>query len=287
MAQLRFVAVLYLLVLIGVGAQPLLAGPNRASRVNSTPEGRSNVNLNGTDGTPLSEDPTSNFCKVEIGPNKRTWVEGHGVITIIPSGTRWTQEYGLWGWDKITRLATITGCEQGHWTYSATVWMRVRAEAQRNWTGFGSVKALAYGKLQAWENGKIVGEDYRECTVATGGTTGYYDVTTNDGVVHTNAGYMQGIPWNDSSTFSASQICLVTVPAHDVSGLSFELKYLDFGWVELHTHADFGHTKSDVNHETTPDGTTNTWKVHMSSWDDDQVPSIRIEKYTFDGDVDQ
>jgi hypothetical protein len=269
-----------MLLLTLLCSAPAFAGPLRNSTVTPTPGSHINT-------AALNEDPTSNFCKVEVGPDKKTWVEGHGEILILPSGTRWTQEYTVWGWDRMVRQCDITGCEVGHWDWSATVWMTVKAEAAI--AGSGTVKAVAYGKLQAWQNGSIIGEDYRECTVANSGTTGQYDFTTYDGVNHPNCGYWQVT--SGTATATATQLCLVTVPNHSVNGLNLNIKYLDFGWVELHTNTDSGHTKSDVYHETytLPNGTstTNTWKVKLTSWDDDTIPAIKIHDYDYDGDVDQ
>ena len=118
MSRLNRNVVMCVLLLFGVCAHPLLAGPNRASRVTSTPSGGENLLPGGQQGAPLNEG-VDNYCSVTIGPDKKTWVLGKGKIVLIPTTKAYTKTYELYGWDKIERVAEITGCEIGRWIYTA------------------------------------------------------------------------------------------------------------------------------------------------------------------------
>ncbi len=276
------------LLLFGVCAHPLLAGPNRASRVTSTPSGGENLLPGGQQGAPLNEG-VDNYCSVTIGPDKKTWVLGEGKIVIVPTTVSYTKNYELFGYDHIRRVAEISGCEVGHWDYSATCALWLSTSAGRGPSETGDVKAVSFGSLRVWQDGTQVGFDVRECTSSNiaGPRDGAYNVPTGDGVLHIGAGF-----WNvavGENAGLASNVCAVKVER--LVGLkSFTLEYRDYCWLTMKTAVARGHAKARAEHKTADaqTGKRDTWQVVMHSWDDDDPNNaVHIQKHLFDGDVDQ
>lgn len=304
--QLKVCAVFILLAFV---TQGLNAGPNRAARVSATPSGVADLKPDGTTGA-LHEDGSyvnsqgqtvyselDHYCRVSIGPDKQTWVQGVGKIVIVPTTRPYTRTYELSGWDAMIREGTITGCDMCLWQSSADCWLSLSAEAGKDTVDRGAVVAQCSSELRYWEYGMSWAADARECTVSTSTTsnlpTGYSD---SEGVAwpdHGSQGVMEDPLHTGALKGNATNICSVFVPLHPNPFIPvLQLNYKEYARLYMNVEPDHGHSKVDVVHGSwTPGGgrpQTNYWKVTMEAWDwDDPANPMMFRRWRFDGEGNQ
>jgi hypothetical protein len=192
------------------------------------------------------------------------------------------------GWDPVTRVGEITGCDLFVWTNQTYCTLHLEAHVAGGMVApDDKTEGTAFGSLRLWENGAEVARSIKECFGSYNGPSGAYDVTTSDGLTWPNVGLAATFFWNSVPLSAKSkQDCSVVHGNFMPFNIQLTLEYRDYAWLNMNVRATRGSSTVKAYHNSTP-STDDFWDVTMTAFDFDEYPIngnvITIYQFTFPG----